>query len=135
MSKQNKTYFEDIEIEGYPCPPEDAFQPTGKNELYRIVKHNPATSDCFVSQRNKNPTKSYNDECLARAVSTFDTVEGLLNAFIKTPAGKRKERLIGKLVLHKKDGMLKQTFSKGHFSWWRSLSFNINLVTIQKVEA
>ncbi|MCY1722104.1 hypothetical protein OU798_17255 [Prolixibacteraceae bacterium Z1-6] len=134
MSKQDNTYFEDLVIDGCTCPHEDAFQPQ-ENQLFRIVKKEPATSDCFVSHRKKNPTKTYPDECIARAVSTFDSVEGLLNAFIKTPAGKKKERLIGKVVLQENDGMLKQTFSEGHYSWWRSHSFDISSVTIQKVEA
>lgn len=135
MSNQGITYFENLTIEGSPCPPEDAFLPNGETELYRIVKYNTIISDCFVSHRKKNPTKSYPNECIARAVSTFDSIEGLLNAFIKTPAGKKKERLIGKVVLQENDGMIKQTFKEGHYSWWRSQSFDISSVTIQKVEA
>jgi hypothetical protein len=135
MSNQNITYFEDLVIEDSTCPPDDAFFPNGDNGLYRIVKHNPVTSDCFVSHKKKNPTTTYPNECIARAVSTFDSIEGLLNAFIKTPAGKKKERLIGKVVLQEKDGMIKQTFSEGHYSWWRSQPFDISTVSIQKVEA
>ncbi len=134
MSEQGNIYFEDLVIESTTCPHDDAYTPNG-NELFRIVKHEPVTSECFASHRKKNPTKMYPDECIARAVSTFDSVEGLLNAFIKTPAGKKKERLIGKVVLQENDGMLKQTFSEGHYSWWRSHSFDISSVTIQKVEA
>lgn len=135
MSNQNITYFEDLVIEGCTCPPEDAFLPNGETELYRIVKYNTAMSDCFISHRKKHPTKSYSDECIARAVSTFDSIEGLLNAFLKTPAGKKKERLIGKVVLQEKDSMIKKTFSKGHYSWWRSQSFDVSTVTLQKVTA
>lgn len=128
-------YFEDLAIEGNICPPEDAFLPDGTKGYYRVVKHNPASSDCLTSHRKKHPSRTYKDECISRAVSTFDTVEGLLNAFIRTPAAKKKERLIGKLTLQEKDGKLKQTFSEGHYSWWRSVAFDISSVTIQKVEA
>jgi hypothetical protein len=135
MSSEEITYYENLDIEDCICPPKDAFLPNGDNELYRIVKPNIAISDCFVSYKKTNPTNQYSDECIARALSTFDSIEGLLNAYLKTPAGKKKERLIGKVVLQEKDGMIKQTFGKGHYSWWRSQSFEISSVSIQKVKA
>jgi hypothetical protein len=134
MNNQEITYFEDLEITDCNCPHEDAVFPDGSQEFYRIVKCNPASSECLMSQRSKHPTKEYSDECTARAVSTFDSAEGLLNAFFKTPAGKKKERLLGKIVLNGGDGLIKQTFAEGHYSWWRSHSFDISSVTIQKVE-
>jgi hypothetical protein len=134
MSKVSITYFEDLKLDKSTCPHEDAFIPDGTIEFYRIVKCNPASSECLMSHRSKHPTREYTDECIARAVSTFDSAEGLLNAFFKTPAGKKKEKLLGKIVLKSGDGMIKQTFADGHHSWWRSQSFDISSVTIQKVE-
>lgn len=133
MSFSELIYFEDLSIDECTCPHEDAVIPDSSKEFYRIVKCNPASSECFMSHRSKHPTKEYPDECCARAVSTFDSADGLLNAFFKTPAGKKKERLLGKIVLHNGDGLIKQTFAEGHYSWWRSQSFDISSVTIQKV--
>ncbi|WP_143473500.1 hypothetical protein [Flavilitoribacter nigricans] len=134
MSAQNLSYFEDLVIEGCICPHEDSIHPDGEQAFYRIVKHNPATSDCFVSHRKKYPTREFSDECIARAVSTFNSIEGLFNAFIRTPAGRKKERLVATLVLTQTDGMLKQTAREGHYSWWRSRNFDFRLVNVQKVK-
>lgn len=127
-------YFEDLATTGNACPPEDALDPNGQQEYFRVVKHEPASSDCFVSHRMKNPHKEFADQCIARAVSLSDNLEGLLNAYFKTPAHKKKTRLIAVLVLNSKDGRTKQTFASGHHSWWRSSVFEPSSVNIKKVE-
>ena len=65
MAHITTTYFEDLNATGITCPPTDAFKPDGKKEYFRVVKHNPATSDCFISHRAKFPTKVFKDECEA----------------------------------------------------------------------
>lgn len=130
---ENMTFFEDLS-EVDTCPPNDAIIPNGVDEFFRVVKNEPASSDCFVSNKKKNPHKEFADECIARAVSLSDSLEGLLNAYFKTPAHKKKTRLIGVLALNAKDGRIKQTFAAGHYSWWRSSVFEPGSVNIKKVE-
>lgn len=126
-------YFEDLEITGTTCPPKDAYLPDGKKEYYRVVKHNPATTECFFSHRKKYPAKIFDDECEARYLSTSATIEILLNSYFRTPAHKKKTILIAILVLKPEDGLVKQTYSAGHYSWWRSITFDPNSVKVEKV--
>ena len=130
---KNMDFFEDLSVVDV-CPPNDVIIPNGENKFYRVVKHEPASSDCFVSHRKKNPDKEFADECIARAVSLSDNLEGLLNAYFKTPAHKKKTRLVGVLTLNSADGRIKQTFAAGHYSWWRSSVFEPGSVNIKKVE-
>lgn len=127
-------YFEDLSATGITCPPEDAFVPNGKQEYYRVLKHNPATSECFFPTKIKEYSRIKPDACIAKSVSIYDNLEGLINGYYKTPAHKIKQRLIGVLMLTPTDGLLKQTFAAGHHSWWRSRVFTPESVTIKAVE-
>ncbi len=127
-------YFEDLAATGITCPPEDAFVPDGQKEYYRVVKYNPADSECFLPTKIKKDSRIKPDACIAKSVSLSDSLKGLINAYFKTPAHKKKQQLIGVLTLTPKDGMLKQTFAAGHHSWWRSRAFVPETVTIETVE-
>ena len=126
-------YFEDLSATGVTCLPTDAFKPDGKKEYFRVVKHNPAISDCFISHRAKFPTKVFKDECEARAVSLTDSLEGLINGYFKIPAHKKKNHFIGSVKLKPQDGLLKQTFAAGHHAWWRSPVFEPSSANIQTI--
>ena len=133
MAEESSTYFEDLAATGITCPHEDAFVPDGRQEYYRVLKHNRAISDSFLPTKIKENRNFKPDACIAKSVSIYDIMEGLINGYFKTPAHKKKQRLIGVLLLTPKDGMLKQTFSAGHHSWWRSRAFEPECVTIKKV--
>lgn len=127
-------YFEDLNISGQICPPEDIFLCDGKTEYYRVVKTDPATSDCFISHRLKFPTGVFNcDECEVRSISLSNSIEGLINGFFKTPAHKKKEKLIGVVILCEMDGAIKQTGADHHHSWWRSKTFKPENVTVARI--
>jgi len=134
MAKESIEYFEDLVATGTTCPPEDAFVSDGNKKYYRVVKHNPATSKCFLpAVLKKNKYKP--NACIAKSVSIYDNVDGLINAYFKTPAHKKKQNFIGVLTLSPKDGKLKKTFRAGHHSWWRSKAFVPVSVSIKMVEA
>ena len=134
MPNSTLEFFEDLTETGCTCPPEDASFPNGIKEFYRVVKHNPATTECFFSYKKKNPDKVYSDECEARAISLSDSIEGLKNSYFRTPAGKKKIQLIGLIKLMPEDGMIKQTYGEGHYSFWRSLLFEPSIITVQRIK-
>lgn len=127
-------YFEDLNISGQTCPPEDVFFSDGTTEYYRAVLSNPATSDCFISHRLRFPTKVFSlDECEVRSISLSKTIEGLIHGVFKTPAFKKREKLVGVVVLSEADGAIKQTFAEHHHSWWRSKTFKPENVTVTRI--
>lgn len=133
MSTSKIEYFENLVIEGQVCPPDDAFPPDGKKEYLRVVKNNPITSESFISHRVKFPEKEFDDECEARSVSLSDSIDGLINGYFKIQANKKKARYIGVIVLAPKDGVIKQTGSRSHYSWWRSQAFSLDSVNVREI--
>jgi hypothetical protein len=133
MDSMNIEYFEDLVVTGITCPPTDAFSPNGELEYYRVLKNNPPVSDNFLPTILKEG-KPKPDACISKAVSIYDNLQGLINGYFRTPAGKKKKSLIGELKLKPEDGMLKQTFAAGHHSWWRSKEFDPASVTVREVE-
>lgn len=113
-------------IEDLPanCPPGDAIQPNN-NEFYRLVNSNPPTPDDFLSYRQLWPNKLFNkSECIVRSISIFSNVENILRVKKLTT---QKDKFIAKIVLQKKDGVIKQTCAdQAHYSWWRTRGFDLN---------
>lgn len=103
------------------CPPEDAFPPQSRI-FYRVSEGNPSKDSDFFSQRKLQPQKQFNvDECIARAVSVFENKSDA-ERIAKLP--KFKGCVIAEIALTEKDGLIKKTFSKSHYSWWRTKYFN-----------
>jgi len=107
------------------CPPKDAISPEGIN-LYRLSDDEKLIDSEFRSQRTMNPTKFFPgiSECIARSLSTWDNKESCLK-ILKLPRFKGKTKYLVEIPLEEKDGLIKQTFKKSHYSWWRSTSFSI----------
>ena len=118
-------WFEDLPEN---CPPKDAVAPNGEN-FYRLAKKNPPESEDFFSQRKEFPETIFNEipECIAKSVSTWKTPDKCLEQK-KYP--RHKNKVITELTLFEKDGVIKQTFKKNHYSWWRSDSFSLESVRI-----
>jgi len=133
MESTDIGYFEDLVSTGITCPHMDAFFPNDTQEYYRVIKKDIPLSDNFLPTKIKEG-KPRPDACIQKSVSLFDNQEGLISAFFRTPAHKKKTKLIGIFILSQKDGMLKQTFASGHHSWWRSKKFNPHSVKIMEVE-
>ena len=112
------------------CPPEDAISPSGEY-FYRISKGNPVEDSDFFSQKKLAPDKKFTgegiDECIIRAVSVYSNIEDAKRT-LKLP--KFKGGCIAKIVLNGDDGLIKKTFKKSHYSWWRTQSFDF---TISKI--
>ena len=104
------------------CPPEDAIYPNGE-EFYRLCTNNPALSSDFYSQKKENPKRKFAgiSECILFSVSIWNDKNKCL-ALKKFPSQKNKK--LGKFILNKEDGVLKNTFKPNHFSWWRNEKFN-----------
>ncbi len=112
------------------CPPEDAVEPNHE-VFYRITKGSQVTNTDFFSQQKEDPSKVFIgegiDECITRAVSVFRIKK---DAQKKIHLPKFKGGYIAEITLDKKDGLIKKTFSKSHFSWWRSQYFDITCAKI-----
>ncbi len=136
MASVDTTYFEDLAATGITCPHEDAIVPDGSKTYFRVLKSNEINSDCFLPTTIKSdkPLPDEFDDCIGKSVSIFDSLEGMINGFFKLPHNRGKKKHIGILQLKPNDGMLKQTFSKSHHSWWRSQAFDIATVTIKEIE-
>jgi len=110
------------------CPPNDAFEPDGK-EFFRLCIENPATSSDFYSQKKENANRTFAgiSECILRAVSLWDDENKCLKQK-KYPT--QKNKVLGKIELNKGDGLIKNTFKANHYSWWRSDNFDPALAII-----
>lgn len=111
------------------CPPSDASECEGT--YYRVSYGNPAESKDFFSQQKLAPEKTFKgdgiDDCIVRAVSLFSALDDA-RQLLKLP--KFKKANIAEICLHGKDGKIKKTFKKSHYSWWRSKSFDVNTAKI-----
>lgn len=106
------------------CPPKEAIIPKG--EQYYRLSHNPPKDEDFLSLREINPNQSFFvSECIARALSIFPDKDSCLE-IKKLPLHKNK--LLIALTLNESDGVILRTTSrKGHYSWWRSKEYVINI--------
>lgn len=127
MNLQNSSYswVEKLPID---CPPEDAISPEGL-DLFRLVKSNPPTIEDFFPNPQNWPNKKFKmSECIAKSVSLFTRIDRLID-LKKLP--RHRDKLIAKVILYHKDGLIKQTFSDvNHHSWWRTTEFNPNQTEI-----
>ena len=107
------------------CPPADAAEIVARRIVYRLVRSDPPTFDDFRSQREENPGAEFRgvDECQARGVSVFITIED---------ADKRRERprlsetLICEVVLDKGAGRIHQKKPNSpHCTWWPLADYDI----------
>lgn len=128
----NIEFFEDLTTTGNTCPPDDAFSPNGEQEYFRVIKKNKPIAESFVPKKFKEEDAV--DPCIAKALSVSDSLQSLINGYFKIPANKKREVLVGTLKLVNNDGLIKQTFAKGHHSWWRSTVFDTSTVAIQTIE-
>jgi hypothetical protein len=105
------------------CPPKDSYEPD-KELFFRLVSTLPPTNIDFCSHRFLDQNKKFNiPECIARSLSLFKDIDSI-KRITKYPVHKNK--IIIGLVLTKKDGVVKQTFSDSkHFSWWVKKTFNL----------
>ena len=109
------------------CPPEAAYAP--KATYFRLGSIPPDDSD-FWSHRRRFPHKKFHvDECIARALSIFDDQNAAERLKQLLPAMRLKP--IFQIDFTEKDGLIQQTGNDlHHFSWWRSIEFNLESIKI-----
>ena len=121
----------DIWFENLPegCPPSDAEECCGR--YYRIASGNPVKACDFFSQRMMQPLKDFGEinACIARSLSLFDTLEAAERR-LKLP--KFKQARIVSVDLSSEDGVIKKTFGKSHYSWWRTKNFDISKAKMER---
>jgi hypothetical protein len=110
------------------CPPSDAFSPEGM-DLFRLVSSNPPTIEDFYPNTQYNLNKYFRmSQCIQKSISLFATVDRLSN-LQKLP--RHRDKLIAKVILYQKDGLITHTFSDpAHHSWWRTTDFDPNQTEI-----
>ncbi len=105
------------------CPPLDAKTPIGE-KYYRISKNEVATNEDFISLRRLKPQRKVNCcECIARSISVLNGLAEAKN-HMKLPRNRKLGKNIFEITLNESDGLTKKTYGPGHYSWWRSNSFN-----------
>ncbi len=102
------------------CPPGTAYSPDGSKTFYRLVSTFPPTERDFYSWQKLKPEKKYEDPCLARAVSLYDTKKHCAN-ILNLPM--HANQIMVGIVLTNTSGMINQTESH-HYSWWLSNGFD-----------
>jgi hypothetical protein len=111
--ESNYTWIEDLPKN---CPPNDAFSPE-ELPLYRLIRSFPPTMEDFRPNPHCNIS-----ECINKSVSLFSRIENALE-LKKLP--RHKDKLIARVILLNKDGLIKHTFSNpSHYSWWITRDFN-----------
>lgn len=116
-----REWFEEL---GVNCPPAEAIQPDGKL-LYRLVMGGQISDKSFYSKRKEGAKKPYPvSECIFSAVSLWDSFEQAKDLSL-LPRFRKKGAIVCELILHNQDGLIADTLSLGHWSWWRSNSFSL----------
>jgi len=104
------------------CPPEQAYHPDS-DTFYRVVKTIPPGDKDFYSQRKLCPTKYFSaEECIVRAISIFISLECCVQ-ILKLPKFRNKRFKVVSIILCSESGVILQTRSKGHYSWWRAKNY------------
>jgi len=105
------------------CPPEDTVAPNAEI-FFRAVLTFPPTESDFYSPRKLYPDKEYSNECEAKALSVFSTLDGCqrLQRFSFF-----RNHLITSLPLGTGCGLIKSNpsaTSNTHYDWWLAAGFN-----------
>lgn len=105
------------------CPPLDARIP--QNEAYfRYAESNPPTENDFLSVRAMSPSRLVKcTECEARSVSVWDSPEQMQEAL--SGLAPFRNRVPIEITLAPSSGVVKCTFKKHHYSWWRAKSYDV----------
>lgn len=124
----SKIWNEDLPEE---CPPNDAIE-VDYFVVYRAVENIPVKRDDFRSLRILFPTRKFKPDldCVSHALSCYDTPEKAKDIFDKPM---HKEKYVIRIVLNKKCGKIKPTFTKGHYSWWMYYACDPSKLDIQVV--
>ncbi len=106
------------------APPETVLVPDN-DVFYRITKENRLTNEDLISYLQQWPHKYEGEsKIFASGVSVFDDLNAAKRK-MKLPA-LRDHKGIAKLTLYPVDGVVKKSFGKYHYTWWRTQSFDLS---------
>lgn len=106
------------------APPEVVLVPNN-DVFYRITLGNSLTNEDLISYLQKWPEKYQGEaKIFASGVSVFDDLNAAKRK-MKLPA-LRNHKGIAKLTLYPADGVVKKSFGKYHYTWWRTQSFDLS---------
>lgn len=111
------------------CPPSVILIPN-TDEFYRlIIDSEQITEDDFKSYLELYPEKNYQGYTAVQAsgLSIYDTYP---DQRTRNLPALRKFKGVAKLVLSASDGVMIQSGSTHHYTWWRSKSFDISTAAI-----
>lgn len=95
------------------CPPSEVIAPK-ESVLWRLLKSGSPTAVDFFSQRERLPTRHYDDECLARSISLVTSL-AVCRAVIKSPRMKFSHAVP---VPHDPRCGVWHKDSETHVNWW-----------------
>jgi hypothetical protein len=106
------------------CPPAEGLEIKGPQDVYRLVRTNPASLDDFRSQRAEKPDATFNGvtECQACGVSVHTDRSDTLR-LLKLPG--LRGRLVARITLDAGAGVLLQTGRSTHHTWWPLRGFDL----------
>lgn len=126
LTPMSNSYYESLPKH---CPPTGAEHANGDG-FYRLVERNPAIERDFHSHKKLGIWPAQfrkHSECEACSISIWTSPVDCEN-LKKLP--KNRNKTIAKIVLNPPDGVLMQTSSPNHRSWWMADTFIIiNAIT------
>ncbi len=96
------------------CPPDEAQPCLG--EIFRLVPSAPIDEAGFVSHFERYPGREWRDECAARGLSVFLTLEAV--AKLRKRVKGFRDHKIAFATLAAPVGVMKQTGNAEHHTWW-----------------
>lgn len=126
------SFFEDLPDN---CPLDGSAPCNGT--YYRVVFRNPATSECFWSQRlERGAAHTFSPqltECQIRGVSVFSSKERCSRILRLNPFKGSNFKGIVSVTLTEDDGVMMQTGNdRSHFTWWRTKLFDYRKARIEE---
>lgn len=106
------------------CPPLDAIIANNNDIFFRAVSIFPPIEHDFYSPKKLQPDKHFRNECEAKALSMFSTLEGCQR--LRKYSFFRNHTIVS-LILGEESGLIKESpspISETHYNWWLAAGFN-----------
>lgn len=111
------------------CPPDPASPFNGS--LYRLVDNVPPQIRDFMSNKALFPNKVFKvDDCIQRACSVYNSVDECKKQ-MKYPRLKSKKLI--KIDFKEHFGLVMNTFTCAHYSWWIRKTFNPSMCEFEVI--
>ncbi|MFZ6755521.1 hypothetical protein ACO0KY_19405 [Undibacterium sp. Dicai25W] len=96
------------------CPPQDA---RSENiEVFRLIEESKAKKSDFLPTVIEFPHRKFDDACILCSVSVFVNIDEIKKR--QARYSNLKSKKIAKGTIAETDGLILETLSAGHVSWW-----------------